>query len=46
MNKRFIVREAFWVKELEEHWNRLDYDHYDQLMDFWELMKSGFENDY
>lgn len=25
INSRFIVKEPFWIKELEEHWNRIDY---------------------
>ena len=46
MNRRFIVKETFWVKELELRWNRLDYDNQKQIGEFWELMKRAFENEY
>ena len=46
INSRFVVKESFWLKELEEHWNRVDYEDAAAVSEFWELMKLAFENEF
>ena len=31
INYRFLVKESFWIKELEDHSNRLDYTNQTQV---------------